>query len=329
MRLWRRILKIYGDPHFKDKLKKILATNIIRTSDMNKLFIHFYGLKKKDILKIILDHHQKPSSISVLSLVRLKYADGLYLLEKYVNVSGILFKNGIPAIGIAAMLGDFKTVNFFINKSYYQIFDLVKLRIMIPHQIIDDFFSVHSRRHLYFSIINHSIKTNIDVATYVMKNHTKWGNYNESDYIDAVMRCFISHYEFRLEKIVYEHLHQFFPHADYSYLIKKIFTYGDSEMLKMILTDNPRLMQNAFNLMIFADPGINISKIVLALTSHNFIDPLFTKSCDLRFLIEDFNKNPHEVKKKLRKELGLASKSSMIFALTIFLCDDFLEIIDW
>lgn len=326
--MYKKIIKIYNSPKekkFKDKLEAIISDGI-SVDDANKLLMYFCTRKRKNIMEIILNHHPAISEIDVTQFIKSNYMDGIILLLRITDME--------PAELLVdeKVRYDAELVSILLNHCLFlnhkSMMRVSKFCEDIPNEILemiaDKFFSLDDLDPDFYFVFLSYVIPNKEFATYIINNFNKWGNFSSHQYVSAIYNSTIIYYNFESQKMIYEHMHHLFPDADYSYLIEKIIIYyNGANMLKLILTDKPDLVDYAVELLRESRINEQACKIVLALTDSVFIKQKFSTPCGL---INKFNKNPHEVRKNLRRELKLTTNSAKIFALTIFLCDDFFVI---
>lgn len=316
----KKIIEIYNarKKKFNHKLIKIIK-NGISVSDANKLIMYFCGQEREDIMEIILNYHPDISSIDVIKFIGLDYVDGILLLIKFKNISpeSLLMMPGV--------IDNIRYVEILLRNPHFNDSNTITkvlhscdtISNQVLKMIVDKYFSSRFNNHMYFVILPLAVK-NKEIAMHIINNFNKWGNNFHRDYISGFFKCVLAYDDFDSQKMIYEHLDHFFSNsADYKPLVEKLFLFKNTEdVLKMILLDKPHLVDHAVELLNSFQPDVSIYKIVLALSDCNFVEGRTS-------FVKKFNKNPWKVRQTLRKKLGLPPYNAMIFALTIFLCDDF------
>lgn len=327
MNTYNEIVEIYLHSKkkiFKDKLTTFLIDESIPLNDINKLVMYFGFLKKRDILKIIINLHPKPDSINLKQFVQLKYFSGLMLVLKKVPIHEQYLVD-------VAMTGDINFVKMVIENKEVMTLKYV-LEVMhfcdkIDIRILKLIFSI-PLNDVYFSVLFTVLKKrNIELADHLIKNFSNYGTCDHYNYIYCIYQCLLDFGDYGRHKIVYENLGKFFTGVDYSGIVRAAIQHEREKMLKLILLNEPTYISYALEyLKEWPYSNVGTWEIVFAFSCPNkFEKPNAPMKHGAITFLKKFNENPQEMNRNLRWKHKIYTPQSMIFALTIFLCDGLLK----
>lgn len=323
------VLKKYyntDNKRFKEKLKKSFADRNISFDDASKLLLCFGKFRRLDILKIILDSYHGMFYSSVRDFAQLDYPCGLFLV---IDKSGIDTVTSEDIVDVLKSIGgapkniemfEFFFRHYFISSdSLRHIMSSPGININVLKKIIDNYFRMHGQNNSYFIILTSALQRSRELGMYIIENVHRWASPYDC-YIYGETLLYSGNNAHR--KNIYRKLRMFFPDVDYGDAVCYFIFRGNCEILKMILADEPKYYVRALGTLL-----LHGSEIIIAFCRPHYIH-IYSSTVNrrLKSLLENYNRNPVMMANKFREEYRIRGNNSMIFALTIFLCDDFLKL---
>lgn len=317
---------ILSEQEFKDELTKLLRGKMLSVRKSNRLIMHFKT--KYDIIKTILDNHPNVSSVNFKEYVRFGFVDGIKLILQYTKppkgiIRHVVFSGNVESVKIILE-------NNPHGVSFDDVFKTIYSKNRVPDAILEMVIDCHYKTHAnfpYFRLIVHALaKKYYSFIDYAIKNFNKWKCHRSKlGYIDCLIYCALYRYD---ETSIYKSMRHFFPNVNYIGAVRMFMCCGCKKQLQAILTDKPRFIEGAFDYLL--SPGehfpLQTWEVVIAFAQpHAFKIPPHVKH-DVEIFLKKFNGDPGQMIKNLRNKLLICNHASMIFAMTIFLCDDFLII---
>lgn len=310
-----------NEKNLEEKMIRHLRNNKISCDDANRLVYHFSRMKKDKALKIVLIHHPQPLSINMKQLSE----HAIQIITSHDNFV-------IESLKKAAVDGDFDSAKKIIDEKPYvdviEIFDSPASDSTFK-MIIDYCMSNKKQPEDFYYRMLRRIPHKL--LSYVFANFDRWGRPLSYDNYEYLIDTFLSGGR---KSIIYEGLHTFFPDVDYHDVINNSINSGNHEMVRVILFTKPHLADYSLqylknNIRLYRN--IDLYKIIIAFSRPTHLDEPKYYRCqssmnESRDFFKKFNENPQKAVHDFRVEFGVCSDASKIFAMTIFLCDDFLAI---